>query len=711
MAVVVLWLLPLLSSLLANESRQSGANRIDSAAFESHDISPITSLRELRNLTPAEAAQGIPVDITGIITYFEIARDICMIQNEDGAAYVHFRKEKGRIAGKPNLQLKPGDRVRLRGVTNPGGFSPSIWHPESGNIRIEKKGKAPLPEPMRLFPTVILDPPMDNYRVEVTGVATDIRTQDGRTVVTFNDGFDDFELLIKGPPQPDQLPEGLLNSRIVAEGVYSAISNNKRELIGARFFLPSANDIRIVERGAESVFEQPPLSYDALTGYRAVTGERIHVEGVVTAAFPPYRLYLRMEDGPLEIRTNQEDLPPPGTKVGVAGYRGLEKGRPYLHTVALRTEGASPPPPPSPISITSPMASMRHGELVVLEAELADTFMGADHSLLLLKDGRNTFTARLPEPFSPQDRRRPPNESLLQLTGILQHPTEEGESTFRLQLRGFDDIEIIRRPPFWTVERIAAILAVLALSVGALVTWSLWLRHKVHEQARILAATFESEKVQEERNRISRELHDTLEQDLVAIGMQLNLASDHFSQDSPTARNSLDAARRILRRTRRESRHSIQDLREEDLLLTDDINPALLRMVERFQIDNNAPVVFQLSESTCHLEPLARRHVLFILREALYNAIRHAEATEIILRSECKPCEYIFEIADNGKGFRSEEIPYGHFGLKGMQERARLIKSELQIESTPGKGTLVRLSVKRNSPDLDTHAKDKDFTR
>jgi len=313
------------------------------------------------------------------------------------------------------------------------------------------------------------------------------------------------------------------------------------------------------------------ITYEALTGYRAVTGERSHIRGVVTAAFPPDRLYLRLENGPIEVRTNQADLPRPGSALSVAAYRGLENGRPYLHTAALRPGDPGPAPSPSPVSITSPLASMRHGELITLEARLTDTLVAENHSLLLLNDGPNTFTARLPETFDRKDRRRPPNDAWLKLTGILKHPSEPGADAFLLQLRGYNDIEILRRPPFWTAPRVATILGILALTMGALMTWSLWLRHRVNEQARILAATFQSEKVQEERNRISRELHDTLEQDLVAIGMQLNLASDHFSTNARTARTSLDAARRILGRTRRESRHSIQDLREEDLLLNDDI--------------------------------------------------------------------------------------------------------------------------------------------
>jgi len=300
----------------------------EALTFTEEDYGPITSLRELRQLSPQEAALGLPVDVTGVITYAEIPRNIVFIQNEDGAAYVNIRSEGSQVAGKPGLSLAAGDRVRLRGITHPGGFTPSIWYPEGGNVRINKLGEAPLPEPMQLFPTVIIDPPLDTYRVEVTGVVTDVGKKEGRTVVTFNDGFDDYELLIKGRPDPDGLPAGLVNSRIRARGVYGALGNDRREIVNARFFLPSHDSIEIIEPGASAVFEKKPLTYQELSGYQTVTGERVHVRGIVTAAFPPSRLYLRIEGGPLEIRTNQADLPAVGTRLGVAGYRGLEAGVP-----------------------------------------------------------------------------------------------------------------------------------------------------------------------------------------------------------------------------------------------------------------------------------------------------------------------------------------------------------------------------------------------
>ncbi len=660
--------------------------------FRKEDYGPITSLRELRQLSPREAALGLPVDVTGVITYAEIPRNIVFIQNEDGAAYVNIRTENGRIAGKPGLSLQAGDRVRLRGITHPAGFAPSIWYPEDGNVRINKLGKAPLPEPMQLFPTVIIDPPLDNFRVEVTGVVTNIATRDGRTVVTFNDGFDSFDLLLKGPPVPDGLPAGLLNSRIRARGVFGSITNDRRELVHARFFLPSPDFIDIVEPGASAVFAKEPLRYGELTGYQAVTGERVHVRGIVTAAFPPSRLYLRIEGGPLEIRTNQADLPAVGTRLGVAGYRGWEEGVPYLHTTALRVEGEGPPPDPRAVSITAPVVSMRQGELIRVEGRLVDAVATPGENLLVLDEGPDTFSARLPERVNRKGF-PPPKGTLVDLTGILVEPPDPGNPGpgFELLLRDIGDVVVLERPPFWTGGRIATILVLALLAIGVLAGWSIWLSRKVRRQAKNLAAKSEAERVQEERNRIARELHDTLEQDLVALSMHLNLAHDRMNGSSAGSREDLERAQRILQRTRRESRHSIQELREVDFA-HDELHGALKRLAERFEMDSG--VSLELTPPPPHhLPPETQRQVLLILREAIHNAIHHADVDTVTLSGERRGDDLLLEVRDDGRGFDPRQLPRGHFGVLGMRERAGQIGAILEIESSAGRGTRVGLRL------------------
>ena len=104
---------------------------------------------------------------------------------------------------------------------------------------------------------------------------------------------------------------------------------------------------------------------------------------------------------------------------------------------------------------------------------------------------------------------------MLAATGIYLNDLESPLSTSNvaLKLRTVDDLRVIKSPPFWTPERFGVTLGLLLSMGAALAIWSFTLKRQVRKQSRILAAKTEQEKVQEERNRISRELHDTLEQD------------------------------------------------------------------------------------------------------------------------------------------------------------------------------------------------------
>lgn len=660
--------------------------------LDAQPIREITSLRELRALSPAEAARGYPIDVTATITYIELSRDITMVQNEDGAAYVHFLREGDRLAGRPNLVLNEGDQVRLRGITAAGNFAPAIWHPKGRNIRIDRLGTAPLPEPMRLFPTVILDPPLDAYRVEVTGVVTGVTEKVGRTVVTFNDGFDSYDLMIRGEPNPEALPEGLLNSRIRARGIYSPVTDETRQLIHADFFVASAQDIEIVERGAESILAQEPVSYEALAGYQAVIGERIHAQGVITATSDPDRVFIEMDGRPLEVRTNERALPKVGRSVSIAGYRGLSRGRPFLHTAAFRE--IDPLPAPQPTPATMRLNTIAHGSFVVIEATLLDTLETESSQLLLLNDGLHTFTAEMPSAAVEQDPLRP--GSYLSLTGVLIRSTDHSPTNsggFQLLLRAPGDLKILRAPPFWTAPRVVSIAIALALIGGAFAAWSFLLRRKVQAQAAILADKFEAEKIQAERSRISRELHDTLEQDLVGINMQLKLAQKQFTHNPEASRSSLATADRILARTRLESRHSIQDLRDDNFVETD-LARALARLVERFKVDTGATVEIQQTAPDCRLDAATQRETLRIVREAIHNALKHnPDEVTIALSLSRGANAYQLEISDNGSGFDPGYRPSGHFGIQGMRERAKILAADLRIETSPGRGTTIHLSI------------------
>jgi signal transduction histidine kinase len=224
------------------------------------------------------------------------------------------------------------------------------------------------------------------------------------------------------------------------------------------------------------------------------------------------------------------------------------------------------------------------------------------------------------------------------------------------------------------------------------VSWAALLRRKVRQQTALIEAKIEREKVADERARIARELHDTVEQELAGIGLQLDLALARVASTPERARTALDLALRMLRRTQSETRRSIQDLRS-DLLERTDLAEALAEAARLFREEQNAPVHDVIEKPAAALPALAEQHLLRIAREALANAVHHAGATRIDLVLENTPDGLRLVVADDGAGF-DPSVPHpGHFGLQGMRERALKIGARFALESRPGAGSRVTVEL------------------
>ncbi len=206
------------------------------------------------------------------------------------------------------------------------------------------------------------------------------------------------------------------------------------------------------------------------------------------------------------------------------------------------------------------------------------------------------------------------------------------------------------------------------------------------ERARLHARRLESAQT-EERNRLAREIHDTIAQDLSAIAFQLEAAEALLAQqtDPERVRRSVATALDLTRKGLEEARRSVLDLRAAPLEGRT-LQTALAALAEE------AGVTFVPSPAIAPLPPAVEVGLYRIAQEALQNALRHAAASRIFLRLETSSDRVRLVVQDDGKGF-PEEAAAGRFGLIGMRERARLLGGSFQLESSPGAGTRITTEV------------------
>jgi len=207
--------------------------------------------------------------------------------------------------------------------------------------------------------------------------------------------------------------------------------------------------------------------------------------------------------------------------------------------------------------------------------------------------------------------------------------------------------------------------------------------------------TLEHLAISRERNRLARELHDTTAHTLSGISVNLEALKTIAPDDNPEMQEMISTTLETARRGLSETRRALKDLRAqplEDLGLELALRQLIDSVAERAGFKTNVNVDSPLP----YLAPNVEQVFYRIAQETLENVSRHANAYMVLAELHEEDGKLTMLIQDDGRGFNMNDVKdEGHFGLKGMHERALTIGAELTIESQPGRGTSVRLSWER----------------
>jgi NarL family two-component system sensor histidine kinase YdfH len=215
-----------------------------------------------------------------------------------------------------------------------------------------------------------------------------------------------------------------------------------------------------------------------------------------------------------------------------------------------------------------------------------------------------------------------------------------------------------------------------------------------HEQLRAYAARVEELTLSQERERMGRELHDTLAQGLAGLIMQLEAVDCHLEAgNGQRAREVLQQAMRRSRSAHHEARRAIQALRAS-VLEDEDLIEALRREADQLTANTGISCRYTASITDPKLSPEQSQDVLRIVQESLSNAARHARASKVTLGLEEADGLIRVTVEDDGIGFDPGQRSSG-LGLVGMQERAARLGGELRVMSSAGGGTRVELEMRR----------------
>jgi signal transduction histidine kinase len=234
--------------------------------------------------------------------------------------------------------------------------------------------------------------------------------------------------------------------------------------------------------------------------------------------------------------------------------------------------------------------------------------------------------------------------------------------------------------------------ALMGNFISALIKQSVERQRLLDEFTRTRASLLKVEReagVLTERQRMAREIHDTLAQHFTSIIMHLSAARlsnaaelpAHMEQAEQTAREGLDEARRMIWDKKPEQL--------EDASLVESIEGA----AARWSVENAVNVNMAVTGPPQHLDPSIDFALLRISQEALHNIKKHARARNVNITLSYMSDTVALDVADDGKGFDVARLSRGGFGVTSMRERAKEIGGELTIESEPGKGTKIAVLI------------------
>ena len=259
-------------------------------------------------------------------------------------------------------------------------------------------------------------------------------------------------------------------------------------------------------------------------------------------------------------------------------------------------------------------------------------------------------------------------------------------------------------PGLW-IFLLASVMSVLvALWIHGIIVQSEERHHLIlaleETQARLAASEREAGTLAE-RQRLAREIHDTLAQGFTSIVMHLEAAEQALPADAATAaaRHYLDQARRTARASLTQARAVVADLRP-DLLVQNSLPAALDRVVAQWRMESGIAASFTVTGAAVGPMPAVDITLLRALQEALANVRKHAQATNVVVTLSYMDDLVALDVQDDGVGIAAQpagphvlRLDAGGFGLVGMRERVEQLGGALLVESAPQQGTTVVVQI------------------
>ena len=419
---------------------------------------------EIRLLSPEAAANELPVQLRGVVTFWDEALYSWFIQ--DGTAGIYLKE----MTNMPSLV--PGQRVAVEGVTSPGEYAPIIVP-----TQLVPEGEGTFPTAKPVSAADLVSGTEDSQFVEISGIVRSVRYEEETQchLIDLVTGGERFTAYAKELPVGQ--PATLVDSTVRVRGVCSTMFNRLRQLFGYRLLVPRPSDVIVEKAAPGNPFDAPAQSIQSLLRFtpQGSYGHRVKVAGTVACQELGRAVFIQDGTEGLLAQTRLRQPLQAGDRVEVLGFPAKGEYTPMIEDAVYRKIGDGKAPEPVEIDVDEALKGTHDCQLVRMTANLLErTQRGREQFLVLESQGFN-FRAYFRQDADVTRLDELLNGSEVAVAGICLIERGSGwqagegwrAKSFRLLVPSIEDVRVVQEPPWWKQAakvRVAGIISVLVLA-------------------------------------------------------------------------------------------------------------------------------------------------------------------------------------------------------------------------------------------------------
>ena len=425
--------------------------------------SDIERLIQLKKMTAEEAAKRHTIHVQAVVTYFDPYWHLLFLQDDSAAAFVN--------ATGLDIALRPGDRVDVTGVSDPGDFAPVISKPI---ITVVGHGALPVPVQLDVVHGDLNE--ADSIRCSFRGIVHTARVIGNHTILKLEAGQTaleiDFPLIIDGAQ--------LVDKEIEVAGAFGILFNDRRQAVGHQIFVSGPEFLKVMDSK-----EQPhaAVTIASLRRYSPNSDEHhsVTVTGTVVAVGAGGMFFVQDETAGVQVRTAGTTDVADGDRVSVRGFILPGEYSPVIEDAVVEHLSAGPLPRPQAINSKRAFEGVFDSEYVQMSGRLTDLRSSPKGIVLTLNDGGTFFEAAGP---SSDDLSSLRLGSQVAVRGICQVTLDRSSIPytvhgFTLRFDSPNSVLVLKRGPWWDARKIGWALLLIFMLGAAAVLWAAMLRQKV----------------------------------------------------------------------------------------------------------------------------------------------------------------------------------------------------------------------------------------